>query len=50
MAASQPQWVGPQIRDLQRLAVLALVLLGSALIYFGALWAAGLKLRAFVRR
>jgi putative peptidoglycan lipid II flippase len=48
--ASQVQWVGASVHDLQRLAVLALVLLGSAVIYFGALWATGLNLRAFVRR
>ena len=48
-AASQPQWVGAHVHDLQRLAIMALVLLGSAMIYFGALWGAGLKLRAFVR-
>ncbi len=49
-AASHVQWVGPQVRDLQRLLILALVMLGSALIYFGALWGAGLKLREFARR
>jgi putative peptidoglycan lipid II flippase len=49
-AASQLQWVGASVHDLQRLLVLALVLLGSALIYFGALWGSGLNLRAFVRR
>ena len=30
--------------------VVALVLLGAALVYFGALWAAGLKLRQLLRR
>jgi len=49
-AASQLQWVGPSVNELQRLLALALVLFGSAVIYFGALWGAGLKLREFVRR
>lgn len=49
-AASSLQWVGPQVHDLRRVAVLALVLLASAAIYFSALWGAGLKLRQFVRR
>lgn len=49
-SARQVQWVGPAVHDLQRLGMLGAILLGSALVYFGALWAAGLKLRAFVRR
>ncbi len=49
-AASHVQWVGPNVQDLRRLLILALVMLGSALIYFTALWAAGLKLREFARR
>jgi len=49
-AASHVQWVGPSVHDLSRFLVLALVMAGSALIYFASLWASGLKLRQFVRR
>ena len=48
-AAGSLVWVGPEVRDLQRILVMALVLLASAAIYFVALWAAGLKLRALLR-
>ena len=48
-AAGSLAWVGPEVRDLQRILVMALVLLASAAIYFVALWAAGLKLRALLR-
>ncbi len=34
----------------QRIALMALVLAGSGIIYFGALWAAGMKLRHLLRR
>jgi putative peptidoglycan lipid II flippase len=36
--------------DLRRIGLLALVLLASVAIYFAVLWAAGLKLRQFLRR
>jgi len=49
-AASSLAWSGPAVRELPRVGTLALVLLGSALLYFGALWAAGLQLRQFIRR
>ena len=48
-AAGGLRWVGPEVRDLQRVLVLGLVLLVSAAIYFVALWAAGLKLRRLFR-
>ena len=48
-AARTLPWVGPGVHDLQRIGMLALVLAASALIYFLALWGAGLKLRQFVR-
>ena len=48
-AAGSLAWVGPEVRDLQRILVMALVLLASAAIYFVALWAAGLKFRALLR-
>ena len=49
-AANSLAWVGPDVRDWQRLLVLALVMAGSALIYFTALWGAGINLRQLVRR
>jgi putative peptidoglycan lipid II flippase len=48
-AASFP-WIGMRSQGLQRAGLMALILLGSAAIYFVALWAAGLKLRQFVTR
>ncbi len=42
-------WLNPAVHDLQRVGMLALVMVASALIYFLALWGAGLKLRRFVR-
>jgi len=49
-SAGQLRWVGPSVNDLQRLLTLILIMFVSAVIYFGALWGAGLKLRDFVRR
>ena len=49
-AASSLSWTGPGVQDLRRVLVLALVLLGAALVYFLALWAAGLKVRLLLRR
>ena len=49
-AAAYLDWVGLQAVALQRVGWMALVLLGAALVYFGALWAAGLKLRQLLRR
>jgi putative peptidoglycan lipid II flippase len=43
-------WTGLRGQPWQRVGLLALMLLGSAAIYFGALAAAGLKLRQFVAR
>ena len=43
-------WVDLRAQALQRVGLLAAVLAGGALIYFGALWAAGVKLRQFVAR
>jgi putative peptidoglycan lipid II flippase len=43
-------WTQMPGQSLKRIGLLALVMLGSAAIYFGALWAAGLKLRQFIRR
>lgn len=42
-------WVGPGVHELQRIGLMALVMLTSALIYFLALWGTGLKLGQFRR-
>ena len=44
-AASSFSWTPSDGDKLRRIGLMALVLAGSAIIYFGALWAAGLKLR-----
>jgi putative peptidoglycan lipid II flippase len=49
-AANSLVWVGPQVSDLRRIGMLALVMLGAALLYFVVLAAAGLKLRPLLRR
>ena len=49
-AANSLPWTGAAVQELRRVGTLALVLLGSALVYFVALWASGLKLRQFTRR
>nr|MDP2192811.1 murein biosynthesis integral membrane protein MurJ [Rhodoferax sp.] len=43
-------WTELRQQSLKRIGLLALVMTGSAFIYFTALWAAGLKLQQFVRR
>ncbi len=49
-AANSLTWVGPQVQEWRRLSVLALVLAAAAIIYFGALWGAGVHLRQLIRR
>ncbi|MFY3384393.1 murein biosynthesis integral membrane protein MurJ [Paracidovorax sp. MALMAid1276] len=43
-------WVGMRGRSLQRVGLLAGLMVAAAVVYFGALWAAGLKLRQVLRR
>ena len=43
-------WIALRAQAWQRVGLMALMLAGSAAIYFVALWAAGLKLRQFVTR
>ncbi len=43
-------WTQLRSESLKRIMLIALVMTGSAAIYFVALWAAGLKLRQFIRR
>lgn len=49
-AASAFHWTQLQAQAWARIGLLALVLVGAAAVYFGAAWAAGLKLRQFIRR
>ena len=48
-SASLP-WIAMKGDSWKRLGLMALVLSGSAAVYFGALWAAGVKLRQMLRR
>ena len=50
VAAQNLDWLALQAHKMQRIAWLAAVLLGAAVLYFGALWAAGLNLRQLLRR
>lgn len=43
-------WTQMRAESIKRIGLLALVLIASSAIYFIALWAAGLKLRQFLRR
>jgi putative peptidoglycan lipid II flippase len=43
-------WTQLRSESFKRIGLLALILLASAVIYFMVLWAAGLKLRQFIRR
>lgn len=48
-SASLP-WIALKAEKLKRMGLLALMVAGGAAIYFVAIWAAGLKLRQFLRR
>ena len=43
-------WIALRAHGWQRVGLLAALMAASVLLYFGALWAAGLKLRALLRR
>ena len=49
-SAQAVDWVAMQTAYMQRIGLLALVLAASALLYFGACWAAGMKLRTLIKR
>jgi putative peptidoglycan lipid II flippase len=49
-AANSLRWVGPEVSDLRRIGMLALVMLGAGVLYFSVLAVAGLKLRQLLRR
>jgi len=44
------EWIALRAQALQRIGWMAAMLAGCAVIYFGALWASGVKLRQFVTR
>jgi putative peptidoglycan lipid II flippase len=48
-AAGAVNWVGLKGQYMERIGLLALVLLASAAIYFIALWASGLKVRKLLK-
>ena len=48
--AQQFDWVEMKAQRLQRIGLLAAMMAAAAVLYFGALWAAGLKLRQLLRR
>ena len=49
-ATQQVPWVGLRAQPWLRIGYMLAVLLASALLYFGALWAMGLRLKAFLKR
>jgi putative peptidoglycan lipid II flippase len=49
-AAQSVSWTALRAQSFTRIGLLALVLFASAAIYFGALWAAGLKVQKLMRR
>ncbi|MDP3309383.1 MAG: murein biosynthesis integral membrane protein MurJ [Polaromonas sp.] len=49
-SAQAVSWTALRAESFKRIGLLALVLLASAAIYFGAIWAAGLKVRKLMRR
>jgi putative peptidoglycan lipid II flippase len=49
-ATTSFSWTGMRADGLRRGGLMALMLLGSAALYFGALWASGLKLRQLLAR
>jgi putative peptidoglycan lipid II flippase len=49
-SAQVVDWVAMQSNYLQRIGLLAGVLSAASAIYFGACWAAGLKVRALLKR
>jgi putative peptidoglycan lipid II flippase len=49
-AANHLPWVAMRQEAWLRIGWMGLVLLGSAVLYFGVLWATGLRLKAFLKR
>lgn len=49
-AGQTVDWIALRTEGIKRIALLAALLIGGAVIYLGAVWAAGLNLRQFLRR
>jgi putative peptidoglycan lipid II flippase len=49
-AAGSFNWTALRAQSLWRVGLLAMVILSAGVLYFAALWAAGVKLRQFARR
>jgi putative peptidoglycan lipid II flippase len=49
-AANHLPWVAMRQEAWLRIGWMVAVLAGSALLYFGVLWATGLRLKAFLKR
>ncbi len=49
-AAQEFSWIGLRAESFKRIGLMALVLVGAAGVYLGAIWAAGLNPRQFLRR
>jgi putative peptidoglycan lipid II flippase len=49
-AAQEFAWVALQSSSVLRVGLMALLLLGAAVLYLGAVWAAGLNLKQFLKR
>ncbi|MBS0609816.1 MAG: lipid II flippase MurJ, partial [Proteobacteria bacterium] len=49
-ASMQFDWLALRAHSVQRAGLLGLLLCAAAILYFGALWACGLRLRELLRR
>jgi putative peptidoglycan lipid II flippase len=49
-AAQAFNWIELRSESLKRIGLLAVLMVGAAVIYLGAVWAAGLNLRQFLKR
>jgi putative peptidoglycan lipid II flippase len=49
-AAQAFAWIDLRSESLKRIGLLAMLMVGAAVVYLGAVWAAGLNLRQFLRR
>jgi putative peptidoglycan lipid II flippase len=49
-SANSFNWTALRAQSLWRVGLLAMVIVSAGVLYFSALWAAGVKLRQFARR
>jgi putative peptidoglycan lipid II flippase len=49
-AANAFAWIELRSESFKRIGLLALLMVGAAVVYLGAVWAAGLNPRQFLRR